>query len=352
MVKTLFKNVKIKGISTIIPPKEVSILDNPNLYNGDQKKIKRVINSSGFLNRRVTEKDVMTSDLCFEAAEDLIKNLNIDKSDIDALLFMSYTPDYLMPATSYILHKRLNLSNNCICMDIPQACSGYEIGLYQASMLINSGCKKVLLLVGDCFSKFTDMFNNNTAPVFGDAGSATLIEYDENAENSYFSINSDGSNWDALACLNGGFRNYPNKADFYESGEYKYNSGMDGGRIFEFTMNKISPSIEELFEYSNINKSDIDYFVMHQANKFILQNIARQLDIDISKVPMETISKYGNQCGASIPCTISDVLKESISNKKNKLLLSGFGVGLSWANAIITTDNIYCSGIKVYEGEK
>ena len=114
----------------------------------------------------------------------LSKNLNIDKSDIDALLFMSYTPDYLMPATSYILHKRLNLSNNCICMDIPQACSGYEIGLYQASMLINSGCKKVLLLVGDSFSKFTDMFNNNTAPVFGDAGSATLIEYDENAENS------------------------------------------------------------------------------------------------------------------------------------------------------------------------
>lgn len=351
MAKSFFKNVKISGISACVPPKELSLLNETNLYNGDKKKINRVINSSGFLNRRVTEKDVMTSDLCFEAAEDLIKNLKVDRKEIDGLLFLSYTPDYLMPATSYTLHKRLNLSHDCICMDIPQACSGYVLGLFQASMLINSGSKKVLLLVGDSFSKFTDMFKNNTAPVFGDAGSATLVEYEENNSVFYFNMFSDGSNWDALACINGGFRNYPTNNDFYDNGEYIYNSFMEGGRIFDFTMENISPSIDSLLNYANMSTHDIDYFMMHQANKFILQNIAQQLDISLDKMPMDTLSKYGNQCGASIPCAIADSIKDKITNGNNKIFLSGFGVGLSWANAIIEINRIYCSGIKEYKGE-
>lgn len=152
MVKFAFDNVKIKGISTVIPKLEKNLLDEPNLYDGNQKKINRVINSSGFLKRRVTTLET-TSDLCLQAARDLIKNLNVNSKEIDALLFVSYTPDYIMPATSYVLHKKLELSQDCICMDIPQACSGFILGLYQAAMLINSGCKKVLLLVGDSFFK-------------------------------------------------------------------------------------------------------------------------------------------------------------------------------------------------------
>ena len=240
MVAFAFNNVSIKGISTVVPEKELILTDDKSLYDGDEKKIKRVINSSGFLKRRVTDENVMTSDLCFAAAEDLIKNLNVNKEEIDALLFISYTPDYLMPATSYVLHKKLGLSQNCVVMDIPQACSGYVLGLYQASMLINSGCKKVLLLVGDSFSKFSDMFINHTAPVFGDAGSATLVEYDENAKKSYFMINSDGENYDALICENGAFKNPSKQTDFYPDGNYKYNSRMDGGRIFDFTMQNIA----------------------------------------------------------------------------------------------------------------
>lgn len=177
MPKTLFKNVKIAGISTVVPQKECCLLDNKELYGGNEKKINRVVKSSGFLNRRIADIDVMTSDMCLQAAKDLITNLKVDKSTIDAILFLSYTPDYLMPATSYVLHKKLGLSQNCLCMDIPQACSGYILGLFQASMLINSGYKRVLLLVGDSFSKFTDMFKDHTAPVFGDAGTATLVEY-------------------------------------------------------------------------------------------------------------------------------------------------------------------------------
>lgn len=347
MVKFVFNNVKISGISSVVPSKELCLLEDKNLYNGDEKRINRVIKSSGFLKRRVTEQDIMTSDLCLQAAEDLIKNLKIQKEDIDALLFLSYTPDYIMPATSYVLHSKLGLSQDCICMDIPQACSGYILGLYQASMMLNAGCKKVLLLVGDSFSKFTDMFKDHTAPVFGDAGTATLLEYDEKAEEIFFNINSDGKEHDSLICRNGGFRNIPNQEMFYEDGTFKYNSKMDGGRIFDFTMNNISPNIEELLAYSKQDRNIFDYYVFHQANKFILQNIAMQLDIDTNKMPMETLTKYGNQCGASIPCTICDQLKNNIQN--TKVLMAGFGVGLSWGSAIVKFDNVYCSELTEYK---
>ena len=349
MVKYAFNNAKIKGLSTVVPNKEKCLLDESNLYDGNQKKINRVINSSGFFKRRITETET-TSDLCLQAAKDLIENIEINKEDIDALLFLSYTPDYLMPATSYVLHKKLELSQNCICMDIPQACSGFEIGLYQAAMMINSGCKKVLLLVGDSFSKFSDMFNNNTAPVFGDAGSATLIEYDETAEKMYFNINSDGNGYDSLICENGGFRNPIKKTDFYEDGSFVYNSKMDGGRIFDFTMNNISPNIEELLTFANLNIEDIDEFVFHQANKFILENIARKLNVEPERISTETLTNYGNQCGASIPCTISNTLQKKVSKQNVKCLLSGFGVGLSWASAIVNLDKIYCSELNSFKG--
>lgn len=350
MVKFAFNNVKIKGISTVVPRIEKSLLDEPNLYEGNQKKINRVINSSGFLKRRITGNET-TSDLCLQAASDLLLNLKINRDEIDGLLFISYTPDYLMPATSYVLHKKLGLSQNCICMDIPQACSGYEIGLYQAAMLINSGCKKVLLLVGDSFSKFSDMFNNNTAPVFGDAGSATFIEYDKCAKKTYFNINSDGNGFDALICENGGFRNLVQKSDFYEDNSFKYNSRMEGGRIFDFTMNNVTPNIEELLQYASMSIDDVDEFIFHQANKFILENIARKLNIAPERISTETLTNYGNQCGASIPCTISNILRDKVSTQNVKCLLSGFGVGLSWASTIVNLDNIYCSKLNDFKGD-
>jgi len=350
MVKFAFDNVKIRGISSVVPAKELLLTDDKTLYNGDERKIKRVINSSGFLKRRIVENNVTTSDLCYQAACDLIDKLKIKREEIDGLIFVSYTPDYLMPATSYVLHKRLGLSQNCIVMDIPQACSGFVIGLYQASMLLNSGCKKVLILVGDTFSKFSDMFIDHTAPVFGDAGSATLVEYNTDAPKIYFNINSDGSGYDALICKNGGFRNPVKQDDFYENGNYKYESKMAGGRIFDFTMENIAPSIKELLEFSGKNTGEIDNFIFHQANKFILENIARKLDIPAEKISTTTLTEYGNQCGASIPCTISNTLADVVSSTNSSNLIAGFGVGLSWASSIINLDNIYCSKLNEYKG--
>lgn len=342
------KNAKIAGISCVIPKVSKSLYDEPNLYDGNQKKIKRVVESSGFLNRRIADDDVTTSDLCYKAALDLFEKCNVSREEIGAVVFVSYTPDYIMPATSYVLHNRLGLAEECICMDIPQACSGYEIGLYQAAMLLNNGCKKVLLFVGDTFNKFSDMFRNNTAPVFGDAGTATLVEYSENAEPWYFSLHTDSSGYDALICKNGGFRNPAKNTDFYENGSFKYEAGMDGARVFDFTMRRVQNSVSECLEYAKMKADDMDYFVMHQANKMILQNIALALGVPLEKMPIGTMTEYGNQCGASIPCTFSNYLKKSFESGNYKVLLSGFGVGLSWANCILDIGNIYVSELIEY----
>lgn len=342
------KNAKITGVSCVIPKVSKSLYDEPNLYDGNQKKIQRVVESSGFLNRRIADKNVTTSDLCYKAALDIFEKCNVNREEIGALVFVSYTPDYIMPATSYVMHNRLGLSDGCLCMDIPQACSGYEIGLYQAAMLLNNGCKKVLLLVGDTFSKFTDMFRNNTAPVFGDAGTATLLEYSEDAEPWYFSLHTDSSGYDALICKNGGFRNPQKIEDFYEDGAFKYEARMDGARVFDFTMKRVQNSISECLAFAKLTTDNIDYFVMHQANKMILQNIAIALGVSLEKMPIGTMTEFGNQCGASIPCTLSHYLKEVLKEGKYQVLLSGFGVGLSWANCILHIENIYVSKLIEY----
>ena len=347
-MKATLLNSRIVGVSCVVPKKSLSLYDEPELYDGNQKKIKRVVESSGFLKRRVADPDVTTSDLCYKAALDLFANTCTKTDDVDALIFVSYTGDYLMPATSYVLHNRLGLGEDCICMDIPQACSGYEFALYQASMLINSGYKNVLLCVGDTFSKFSDMFRNHTAPVFGDAGTATLVTRDENAEPWYFTFNTDSTGYDALICKNGGFRNPLTKDMFYEDGKPMYLAGMDGARVFDFTMKHVQDSVSKILEYAGKEASDMDYFVMHQANKMILQNIALALGVQSEKMPIGTMTEFGNQCGASIPCTFSYMIRDTLLNRSNKVLLSGFGVGLSWADCILDINRIYCSDLIEY----
>ena len=333
-MKTAVSNCKIIGVSCVIPKKSLSLYDEPNLYDGNQKKIKRVVESSGFLNRRVADEGVTSSDLCFKAAEDLLSHVDVKKDEIDAILFISYTGDYLMPATSYVLHNRLGLSENCLCMDIPQACSGYEFGLYQASVLVNNGCRNVLLCVGDTFSKFTDMFRNNTAPVFGDAGTATLITYDENAKPWKFSFHTDSVGYDALICKNGGFRNPFTKDMFYEDCKPMYLAGMDGARVFDFTMKRVQSSVSEMLEYANESPENMDYFIMHQANKMILDYLREKCALQ--DMPYwNDVTNYGNTVSSSIPIALDEMMSLEKSSDMKRVLIIGFGVGLSWGGCIV-----------------
>lgn len=231
-------NVSIKGISTVVPKTEKRLEDDETLYEGNKKRLKRVMASTGFCCRRVADKNTTSSDLCARAAENLFNNMKYKKEEIQALVFVTQTPDYYMPATASMMQDRLKLSQDVAAFDVNQGCAAYVYGLWIASSLIAGGLKKVLLLVGDTSSKYTDMFKDGSAPIFGDAGSATILEYDDNAKPIYFNIGTDGSGYDVIITKNGGFRNPVSKEKFYDNGEFMYESHMDGAKVMEFTDRK------------------------------------------------------------------------------------------------------------------
>ena len=311
-----------------------------------KRSLKKTMMFSGFSTKRVADMNTTSADLCVNAAEVLFEEMNYDKNKVDAIVYVTETPDYIMPATSCVIHNRLGLKRECAVFDVNQGCAGYTYGLWIAGMMLNANCSSVLLLVGDTLSKISDFFSDKSLPLFGDGGSATLLEHSEDSKPIYFDIGTDSSNYDVIMAKNGGFRNIPHKDDYYEDGKYKYLANMDGKKVFDFVLREISPSITNILDYANINKNEVDYFVLHQANKFILENVARQLGIEMEKMPVQTITDYGNQSCTSIPSAICHTLFEEVSTQKLNLLLCGFGIGLSWVSTIVTIDSIYCSGVR------
>ena len=344
-------HVRVSAIASVVPEKELCLTDDPTLYDGNVKQLKRVMKSSGFDKRRVTDDKTTTADLCCEAARTLFDAKVITPETPDALIFVSQTPDYQIPATSCVLQKRLGLREDVVVFDVNHGCSGYVYGLYLAANLINTGRRTVLLLVGDTVSKFTDMFRGGSAPIFGDAGTATVVQYDESAAPVFFDIGTDGNGADAIMAKNGGFRNPPKPDMFYDDGTFKFDSVMDGARIMQFTLHKVPEAIEKLLAFAGKKKDDVDSFVLHQANRLILQNVALSLDIPFEKMPMETLSKYGKQSSASIPTAVCDVLREQIGQSGLECVFCGFGIGLTWASCLLKLEHVFCPEIKIYKGE-
>ena len=355
MANTKFNRARITGISTVVPNNVKSIDDEIDLYGGNLKQIARIKSAIGLDTRRVVDEETTSLDLCHYAAEVLINGMLINRSDVDGLVFVTQTPDHFQPSNAAILHGRLGLETYCASFDVNLGCSGYVYGLWMAHMMIASGtCKKVLLLSGDTISKYVNLRDRSTAPLFGDAGSATLVEKTVRELTSYFSLHTDGSGNDFIKVPAGGFRSpsTPLTATEYKDTEGNWRSQNDlyinGGEVFNFSINTEPAAINEILEYSNKTISQIDYVVFHQANKYIITNIAKRLKLPLEKAPCETVGKFGNQSSASIPATINDALNELVAKSNKKLILSGFGVGLSWASAIVELENIYCPTVQIY----
>jgi len=356
MSKSIFTKVKVSGVVSCVP-KNFKLLEDEvdTLYGGDIKKVNRIKKTIGLNKRHIVTENVTTSDLCEEAAIKLFYEMHIDKSSIDSIIFVSQTPDYFQPATSAYLHGKLELSEDCSAFDVNQGCTGYIYGLWLAHMMVETGsCKRVLVLAGDTLSKIVNPLDSNVAPLFGDAGTATLVEEAAIKSPSYFTLHTDGSKFDTIIQPEGAFRK-PSKeiikdSRIFDTSEKRFlhNLYMDGAEVFNFAIEKEPKAIEEILKFSNTKESDIDFIVFHQANKYIISNIARRLKFPLSKTPFETTGKYGNQSSASIPSTICDALSEVVSSKKTRLILSGFGVGLSWATCQLQYDKIYCPDIIFY----
>lgn len=341
-------NVSIKGVAACVP-KNKELTKDYALFSTEEHDL--FVKSVGIEERRVAPFEVTTSDLCFHAAEKLIKDLDWKKEEIDCLIFVSQSPDYFLPATSIILQHRLGLSKNTMAFDVSLGCSGYVYGLQLIASILSGGqIKRGLLLVGDKSTLSTHIEDKSTYPLFGDAGTATAIEFDKNASPIYFNLQSDGGGEDAIKILDGAARNTVRDDTFdimeiepgiKRSRRHLILKGID---IFNFALKEVAPNINELFRFSNIEKEKVDYFVFHQANKLINESVRKKLKVlDVSKVPY-SINHFGNTSSASIPLTMITQIKEQLQ-KPNTLLFSGFGVGFSWASCIFETDKIYCSDL-------
>ncbi|HOY33067.1 MAG TPA: ketoacyl-ACP synthase III [Bacteroidales bacterium] len=342
------KHVKIAGIAACVPKNIVENSVYPLFENDEYDKF---VASVGIERRRIVEQGVCTSDLCFHAAEQLIKDLNWTKEEIELLVFVSHTADYKLPATSCILQHRLGLSNECMTLDISLGCSGYIHGLNTAASLMSSGIiKKGLLLAGNTQSLYASFEDKSAYPLFADAGTATALVSDENACEMFFHFGTDGSGYQAIILPDGGCRNpvTPESFKMEDCGagirRSRLHEGLDGMEVFSFGITKAPQSVRKLLENFNLDMDTINYFLFHQANRFMVEKIRKKLKIPEEKVPYN-IKDFGNTSCATIPLLMVTNLKEQIQNNKLKLLLCGFGVGLSWGAAVLTTEKCRVSDL-------
>ena len=292
----------------------------------------------GIMNRRICPPWQCFSDLALIATEKLLEELNWQREDIDALIVVTQSPDYPIPATAIILQDRLKLSNATIAFDVNLGCSGYPFGIHLLGSMIAAGTiKKAILLVGDKSASLMD-------PLFSDAASATALEFDADAAPMYFDLNSDGSGYKAIIKPVGGHRepygpqhSIPRRE---ENGSLHWPDALilDGPAVLSFSTQKVPPTVNRALEYVGINKDAVDYFIFHQANKMINETIRKKLGLPIEKVP-STLHDFGNTSGASLPVTLTVGLNEVLSTGQHKLLLCGFGIGLSWGVCILDIAN-------------
>ncbi len=346
-------NIKIAGISACVPEDEY---DNHNYDWISEKERNTLIKTIGVEKKRHAKKGTTTSDLCFVSADNLINDLGWDRSEIDLLVFVSQSRDYIIPATAGLLQERLSLPKTCIAFDISLGCSGYVYGLSViTSMMATGRIKKGLLLTGDIITFNTSSRDKSSYPLFGDAGTATAIELDNDANPMMFNLQTDGSGYEAIIIPDGGIRNFADKNtsfNYEKIGEgivrNKLNIALDGIKVFNFSLREVRPNINSLLKKFSLSTDDIDYFVFHQANKLMNETIRKQLKVDPDKMPY-SLKDYGNTSSASIPLTIVTEIADKVKNNKLTLLLSGFGVGLSWGSVILQTENIICPPIFTYK---
>lgn len=329
-----FKNAKIVGLSAGVP-KRIAKIDE-NSIGGAKYSAEDYSESVGIYERRVSD-TLTTGDLCYWAAERLISDLGWDKKEIEAIIFVSLSPDYMQPATAGILQDRLGLTKECLAEDILLGCSGWVYGLCNAVSLVSSGnMKKILLMAGD--AKFRA--KHPLDPLFGFAGTVTALEYDENAEPIRFHMGTDGSGYDALIIPDGGARNQVSEDSFKVENidgkmMHRMQGRMKGMDVFSFGITTVPKSFKKFCEHFNTSLDSYNYYVLHQANKKMDDAIVKKLKMKPERVPY-SLQYFGNTSSASIPLTIVTQLKDECKSKAQNILCCGFGIGLSWGTSSFT----------------
>ena len=342
-----FKHKRISGILTILPKKAVKFEDEMANYSFSPAKCMKLKLAMGYNEHRIAEPSQCSSDFCKFGLQYLFDNKLLCKDDIDALLFVSQTADYYMPPTSNLIHGHFGLKQDCLCMDINQGCAGFELGLIQAFMLLEQpAVNKVVLMNADVLSPKVSDQDRNSKPLIGDAAAITIVEKCEEENPIYANIKMDGTGAMVLNIPAGGFRmpSTPETAVMEQdaAGNFrsKNNLVMQGDDVFNFVQREVPPMIEHLYEQSGVSRNEVDWYMFHQPNKFMLHKLADKLGIPHDKMPANIVENFGNASGVTVPTCISYNLGDQLVNGKMKLCMAGFGVGLTWSSIMMEMGNL------------
>lgn len=348
---TTFSRKKITGMLTVMPENEYDYDEETKDFASLQtKRLKRIM---GFGKRRAAKADSTSSDFCVYGLNYLIDNALIKREEIGAIVVTGLTPDYFIPHVSNIIHGECGLPPDVICLDIPQGCAGFMVGAMQAFMLLDIvGNKKVVVFNSDVLCRKDKEEKLTSASFTGDATAVTIFENDTNEEDIFMNLYNNGKERNALIMHAGGYK-MPRSAetakvvDIGDGTKKSYDElWMDGSKVFNFVQKEVPPMIEEILSYSKTKKEEIEWYLFHQPNKFMLQKLADKLEIPWEKMPMNVVENFGNSNGTTIPVNITYNLGEKLVKNKYKCCLSGFGAGLSWSSMVINLGKLdFCNMI-------
>lgn len=329
MAQSVLKGPAIRGIATSVPTRTFNNLRDTTAFPKDE--VRKVVAMAGVIERRLADGATCSSDLCLAAGEALLDALQWTRDSIDGLIMVTQTPDYFMPSSSCVLHKRLGLSPACAAFDLGLGCSGYIYGLWLASMMLKTGgLRRVLLLHGETPTHYASADDRAVSLLFGDAGSATGLELDDSidAPSSFFTLHTDGTGYGDLIVEAGGFR------DRFCGNQRAHYVTMNGANLFNFTIKTIPVLIEDALRLAGRSIDEIDYYVFHQSNRFIINHLIGTCSLPADRVPI-VLDRFGNAGGPSVPLTITQGLTDHAGHRPLSLMLLGYGVGLSWGAALV-----------------
>ena len=337
-----FSHRKISGLLAVVPANERSFVDEMSNFNfpvARSLKLKKVM---GYDKHRIVDGPVCASDLACFGMEHLFNRGLLGRDDFDALFVVTQSPDYFMPPTSSVIQGRLGLQHDMFCMDINQGCAGFLIGLIQAFLLLDQeSVRKVVLINVDVMSRKVSPRDRNSYPLIGDAASIAIVERSGDPAPIHANLKMDGTRREALMIPAGGFRtpSSPETAVLEDDGENNFRSQdhlrMDGQGVFNFVQVEVPPMIEDLLRTAGATSDDVDYFLFHQPNRFMLQKLADAMKVPYEKMPSNIVEYYGNSSGVSIPMAIAHNLRERLTSGTINACLAGFGVGLTWSSMLM-----------------
>ncbi len=334
MLISRFNRIRIDGITVAVPPDKVPVESFYEAFG--EENVEKISAMTGVRTMHRARPEQTAGDLGFVAARDLMQHRKIDPAGITALVFVTQKPDFRVPSTAFLVHKRLGLSRECVCFDLNLACSGYVYGLQLLCSILNTMPHgKALLVTGDTSSRTISPLDRSMIMLFGDSGTATLLEKVADGDPMVFTGRTDGGRFKSIITPAGGYRNrgMPKEREEWPDGITRsdYDTHMKGMEVFEFSITDVPQLVADFLQELGTNADTYDCFALHQANIYILKQIARKNKIPKDKMPV-SMDRFGNNSMNSIPLLLADHFGANEGGPM-RVLMCGFGGGLSWAAA-------------------